>query len=296
MIQPLISIIVPCYNQGQYLNQALQSVYDQTYINWECIIVNDGSSDSTKVISEKWLKKDARYKYLYQKNSGLSSARNAALDLALGDYIQFLDADDVLDEKKIELSLCGINKKSFLNICISNFKMFYDDISKSSSAYCDLNLDLITFKNVLYNWDFIFNIPIHCGLFQNTFFLDFRFPDALRGKEDWLMWLCFLKKTPHVYFTELALVYYRSNPKGLTKDSLQMLENYFKALTYLQKIISPKEYSQYLEHALHNKSLKIIGLENKINNYQGSRSYKIVQKIKRNKVVLNLFRIVKKFN
>lgn len=57
MSQPLISIIVPCYNHAQYLDECLQSVFDQTYQNWECIIVNDGSSDTTEEVAQKWLKK-----------------------------------------------------------------------------------------------------------------------------------------------------------------------------------------------------------------------------------------------
>lgn len=72
----LISVIVPCYNQAQYLDECLQSVLDQTYQNWECIIVNDGSPDNTEEIALRWTKKDSRFRYLKKENEGLSSARN----------------------------------------------------------------------------------------------------------------------------------------------------------------------------------------------------------------------------
>lgn len=83
---PLISVIVPCYNQAQYLDECLQSVYDQTYQNWECIIVNDGSPDNTEEIVLQWTKKDARFNYLKKENGGLSSARNAGIDIAKGEF------------------------------------------------------------------------------------------------------------------------------------------------------------------------------------------------------------------
>jgi glycosyltransferase involved in cell wall biosynthesis len=93
----LISIIIPCYNQAQYLDETLQSVLEQTYSNWECIIVNDGSPDETEIIT-KWAAKILGLN-IYKKNGGLRSARNAGLEIATGDFIQFLDADDYLDCK-----------------------------------------------------------------------------------------------------------------------------------------------------------------------------------------------------
>ena len=83
----LISIIVPCYNQAQYLDECLQSVLDQTYHNWECIIVNDGSPDNTEEFANKWTAKDSRFKYLLKTNGGLSSARNAGIETANGEWI-----------------------------------------------------------------------------------------------------------------------------------------------------------------------------------------------------------------
>ena len=96
-MNPLISVIVPCYNQAQYLEECLQSVLDQTYQNWECIIVNDGSSDDTEEIANKWSKNDERIKYIYKENEGLSSARNLGVKISLGEFIYFIDSDDSLN-------------------------------------------------------------------------------------------------------------------------------------------------------------------------------------------------------
>ena len=102
-MNPLISVIVPCYNQAQYLDECLQSVLDQTYQNWECIIVNDGSPDHTEEVANKWLEKDPRFRYIDKENGGLSSARNAGLKEAKGEWIQFLDCDDKINTISFEL-------------------------------------------------------------------------------------------------------------------------------------------------------------------------------------------------
>jgi len=97
MSQPLISIIVPCYNQAQYLEECLQSVLDQTYQNWECIIVNDGSPDNTEEVAQSWTERNSRFKYFRKENGGVSAARNFGIEKAEGEWILPLDGDDRID-------------------------------------------------------------------------------------------------------------------------------------------------------------------------------------------------------
>ncbi len=99
-----ISIIVPCYNQAQYLDECLQSVLEQSYTNWECIIVNDGSPDSTEEVAKKWIEKDHRFKYVLKENGGLSSARNAGIEIAEGEWILPLDSDDKIANDYLQLA------------------------------------------------------------------------------------------------------------------------------------------------------------------------------------------------
>lgn len=96
-----VSIIVPCYNQALYLEETVESVLAQSYSNWECIIVNDGSPDNTEEVAIALTKRDNRIKYLKKENGGLSSARNAGIKKAIGNYIQLLDADDLLEKDKL---------------------------------------------------------------------------------------------------------------------------------------------------------------------------------------------------
>ena len=88
MMNPKVSVIVPCYNQAQFLAETLDSVLAQTHENWECIIVNDGSTDNTETVAMDYCDRDKRFVYLKKENGGLSSARNAGLDIAQGDYVQ----------------------------------------------------------------------------------------------------------------------------------------------------------------------------------------------------------------
>lgn len=124
---PLVSIIIPCYNQAQYLPDALGSVLSQTYMNWECLIVNDGSTDNTEVVAQEWLKKDGRFRYLKKENGGLSSARNAGLRLAAGEYIQLLDSDDLLETNKINYQIyCLSESRAQIDVGVAGYRYFRD--------------------------------------------------------------------------------------------------------------------------------------------------------------------------
>ena len=125
----LVSIIVPCYNQGRYLSETLESIISQKFTNWECIIINDGSTDNTEKISLQFAEKDHRIKYLKQINGGLSNARNSGLKQAKGNFIQLLDADDLIQENKISsnLELYLSNSLDSKIIVYSSMRYFEDD-------------------------------------------------------------------------------------------------------------------------------------------------------------------------
>ena len=97
-MNPLVSVIIPCFNCDKYLEEAVESVLAQTFTNFECLIVDDGSTDNTRQISESLVRRDSRVKYYFQDNNGVASARNFAIRQARGEWIQFLDADDWLHQ------------------------------------------------------------------------------------------------------------------------------------------------------------------------------------------------------
>lgn len=292
----LVSIIVPCYNQAQYLTEALESVWKQSYENWECIIVNDGSNDHTEQVAKLWQNKSDRFKYVYKENGGLSSARNSGLRIATGDYIQFLDADDSLSQGKLQGSI-DIFKKYLsknIQIVITNFRMFLENPLQSTDPYCHLSPDLFNLKSVLLKWETLLSIPIHCGLFDATLFKGFKFPEELKAKEDWIMWLYLFQKTELVYFLNQPMAYYRLNPNGMTSNANHMQENHIKAMVYIKDIIPNSDYIEFLIQELKLKHHENTKLKTSIHNYQNSKTYKWAKKIKETAFIKFLFKVLKK--
>ncbi len=99
----MISIIVPVYNVEKYLDQCIDSIIKQTYTDWECILINDGSSDNSGIICDCWKERDSRIIVVHQPNYGVSTARNTGIDLAKGDYITFIDSDDWVSSNYLEV-------------------------------------------------------------------------------------------------------------------------------------------------------------------------------------------------
>lgn len=95
--QPQVSVIVPVYNQERYLEECISSIRRQTLAEWECLIINDGSSDSSGEIARRFSEADSRIRYFEQKNRGVSSARNLGMRRASGRYLCFVDGDDFID-------------------------------------------------------------------------------------------------------------------------------------------------------------------------------------------------------
>lgn len=107
---PLISIIVPVYKVEQFIHECVDSIIDQTYNHLEIILVNDGSPDRCGEICEEYAKQDHRIVVIHKENGGLSSARNAGLDICKGEYIAFIDSDDVIHPQFVELLYANIKE------------------------------------------------------------------------------------------------------------------------------------------------------------------------------------------
>jgi glycosyltransferase involved in cell wall biosynthesis len=118
--QPLISVIVPVYNVEIYLRKCLDSIINQTYKNLEIILVDDGSPDNCGKVCDEYATKDKRVKVIHKANGGQSSARNAGLDIATGEYIAFVDSDDYIAENMYE-DLIGIAQKEMADIVTYTF-------------------------------------------------------------------------------------------------------------------------------------------------------------------------------
>lgn len=278
----LVSIIVPCYNQADFLEEALQSVLMQTYENWECIIVNDGSIDNTEKISKGWELKDHRFKYVFKENGGVSSARNLGIEKANGDFLQFLDCDDVLGVDKLRLSIEAINNHTnkAKTLVISNFKMLSFDSSTELPPFCKLKKEYFTWEGFLYEWNQSFSLQVQCGFFKNELFEEIRFPENLSAQEDWMVWLQIMKLNPKVEFINQPLAYYRVHPNS-RMQTLGVDDNQIKLLDNLAEILTYKEYVEYSKVALERSYEKNLVYKFNLQKVKDSNSFQTGLMIKK---------------
>ena len=126
MENELISIIVPIYNVENYLRQCLDSIVSQTYQNFECLLINDGSSDNSADICREYIEKDSRFRYFEKENVGVSSARNLGIERSKGQYITFIDSDDWVDSEYLEVLYRALIEEK-ADIAITTYKQFNMD-------------------------------------------------------------------------------------------------------------------------------------------------------------------------
>jgi len=196
---PLVSVIVPCYNSGFYLAEALNSMSAQTYGNWECIIIDDGSTDNSKEIALAYAKKDKRFKYIHQENQGVSVARNNAITNSSGKYILPLDADDKISAQYLAEAVKVMEARPEVKVTYCKAKLF----GKKTGLW---NIVPYSYKQLL------IENPIFCtALFRREDFNKTTGYDKnmIEGFEDWDFWISFLKETDVVYQIPKIHFYYR---------------------------------------------------------------------------------------
>lgn len=120
----MISVVVPVYNVSRYLDECLQSIADQFYSDWECILVDDGSKDDSGAICDRWVQKDARFRVIHQQNQGVSAARNNGIKASTGEYLCFIDSDDWVDPDYLKNLYDHIGAAE---IAVSGLVQEYDD-------------------------------------------------------------------------------------------------------------------------------------------------------------------------
>lgn len=208
---PLVSIIIPSYNQAKYLTEAVNSVISQTYSMWECIIINDGSTDNTEQVAKSLCYKDKRVKYITQENEGVCVARNNAISQSSGEYILCLDADDQISSNFLEETVTLIESNT--NIKIVTSTIYYYGGKQGQLIPKSYNLDIILAENQI----------VITSLFRrsdydsvNGFSLYMR-----EGLEDWEFWIKLLKNGGIVKCASNAIFYYRIK-KNSRNDSIDL--------------------------------------------------------------------------
>lgn len=200
MNNPKVSIIVPCYNQAQYLDAALQSVIDQTDSSWECIIVNDGSTDITEEVALSWVSKDNRFRYYAKQNEGLGKTRNYGISKSNGLYILPLDSDNQLINDFVQSAITVLEKHHDVGVVYGDAVYFGE--KKGVWKVTPFNLKKMLAGNYI----------DACAIFRKNLWAqvggyDENMPH--QGEEDWVFWMALgilnvnfyhLNKTTFRYF------------------------------------------------------------------------------------------------
>lgn len=182
---------MPAYNCGNFLKEALDSVISQTYLNWELIIVDDGSTDNTAEIVQLYMKQENRiHYYRLEKNSGAARARNMACDIATGKYIAFLDGDDVWFPEKLAKQINFMEMNNINFSCTSYTKI------DTHGDY--LNRTIITAPRRDYN-SLLRSCPGNSTVIYNAEKLGKFVIPVIKKRNDYVLWLQIIKKEKYLY-------------------------------------------------------------------------------------------------
>jgi len=222
-MEPLISVIIPAYNQARYLKSAINSVLSQTYTNWECIVVDDGSTDNTSDLVHRF--NHPKIKYIYQKNSGLSAARNSGLSASKGEFLSFLDSDDCFVPQKLEILLNVLDSRPDLALVAGSAALIDENGSPINRKF-ETNLP----KNSI---ELLYGNPLHVGsvLLRREWYLKTGLFDTnLRSYEDWDYWLRLVLAGGKLESINNIVSFYRFHTSQMTRNSQQMTEASFAVL------------------------------------------------------------------
>lgn len=270
--QSLVSVIIPCYNYAHFLPEALESVIAQTYAAWECIIINDGSSDNTEDIALKYCEKDGRFKYLYKENGGHSSARNLGIRNSKGFYILPLDADDKISTYFLERAVKEIESDNEIKLVCAKTQLFGDNEKIAT-------IPKYNFRELLI-WNYLFAT----NLFRRKDFdKTSGYDEQMLLYEDWNLWINLLKDGGRVIEMPFVGYYYRQKADSVFAKGQNDKKRMFKDLLrhYYSNI---DVYEQYFDNPIfliqENEKMNRV-----IKAYQQSKTYQLGLKIRKIKAL-----------
>lgn len=237
MTKDLVSIIMPTYNCGRFIEETIRSVQSQTYENWEIVIVDDCSTDDTKSVVDALIASDARIRYTcLEQNAGAAVARTRAMELADGEYMAFLDSDDLWMPDKLEKQLAFMKENGYAFSCTA-----YEQIDEESNS---LGRVIKTVKKTDYN-----RLLLDCPVGNSSVMYDvsamgkFEVPN-IRKRNDDALWLQMLKKEKYIYGMPDVLMRYR-----IRKNSIS--SNKFKVIKYHWILYREIEHLNVFRSAFH---------------------------------------------
>jgi glycosyltransferase involved in cell wall biosynthesis len=271
MKQPLISIIIPTYNRAHLISETLDSILVQTYTNWECIVVDDGSTDNTQEIINSYIKKDCRFQY-FQRSAkslkGASSCRNIGFEKSKGNYIQYLDSDDLISENKLNEQITVLSEASDYSIATCKWGRF-SETNKDKVVFENLE-SYATFDSIEFFLTALANskgyFPIHSYLIKRKLIEKTGgWNEYLSLNDDGEFMMRLITNVEKVFFSSEAYVYYRfgngANASSLYQeqkaadmiDSFRMIDYLFKIRFKVKTVYYIEKIKEDLYHNIINK-------------------------------------------
>ncbi len=227
-MDPLVSIITPCYNSADFIVPTIQSVLDQSYQNWELMVIDDCSKDDTCQIVEGFAQRYSNIKLVkLPQNRGVANARNIGLEHTRGKYVAFLDSDDIWLKDKLALQVTYMEDKNLAMTFCAYHRI--DEEGKIISAKIEAPYS-VNYRQLLSHNVIIFST----SLTLRSAIGDLKFKKA--GHEDWIFWLDLFKKSITGYGINDALVWYRIRKGSVSANKLKVIGYTWKILRESEKL------------------------------------------------------------
>lgn len=244
----LVSIITPTFNSAKYIAETIRSVQSQTYPNWEMLIVDDGSSDDTVSLVTEIAKTDSRLKlFPLRENVGPAKARNTGIQNATGDYMTFLDADDIWFPGFIENSIATIQN--------TGIPFVFSSYRRSNENLEFVYSDFIVPEKVTYT-DILKTNSISClTAFLHIKMLGKKYMPEIRKRQDMGLWLQYLKEIPFAYGIQEPKAIYRIRENSLSRDKKKLISYQWQFYREVEKL-NVLQSAYYLLHWMYRGFMK----------------------------------------
>lgn len=243
--KPVVSVITPTYNAARFITETIFSVKEQTFTNWEMIIVDDSSLDNTVEIVKKEMEKDSRIKLIeLKKNSGPANARNRAIAAANGNYLAFLDSDDLWLPQKLERQLLFMDQKN-LAFSYTGYRIMTEDGKRTDVVFrVPAKIDYKSLlKNTIIGTLTVMLDRRKVGMVQMPLHRD--------CSEDYGLWLSILSRGIQAYGMNEELAIYRKCEKSLSSNKLKSAQKTWNTYRKVEKITLPSSLWYFANYSLH---------------------------------------------
>jgi glycosyltransferase involved in cell wall biosynthesis len=264
-----VSIIIPIYNYGRYLSDALDSVLAQTHSDWECLIVDDGSTDDTPQVVQRYADRDARFRYIRQENRGPAAARNIGMRNSSGTYLQFLDADDKLAPMKLELHARYLNEHPEVDLVYGVATFFRTEEPEKVLYSLHGHLSRPMMQTVGSNAEALrklqeYNITPPVAILMRRSVIDRvgYLNEASRGTEDWDYWLrCAIAGCEIRYLESETVGFMRTHSGSASRSTQRMIRALIAAASTFHTTPAAKQWTGATLPAIYEMSLGIDAVE-----------------------------------